>query len=218
MNHNLISYLKRVGQPSQEAIGSSVASYLVANPVTGYTHPETHPASIIEQNGLNRFVTDVDIDNWNLKAAPDHAHDGYAGAGAIRYRVTLFADGAAVTDTNSPVALQFFKNLPYQSQHRVDLTGFSQVRLIVMKAGTAGASNNKLLLRYSATFSTTAAGFSDIGVSEVSCAVNITNRCIASEWINLVAEAKGDVFIALLSSGGDGALDPVYGNIVCEFK
>ena len=34
-----------------------------------YTHPSTHPASIIEQNTSNRFVTDAQIATWNGKAS-----------------------------------------------------------------------------------------------------------------------------------------------------
>ncbi|MGE8207692.1 glycerophosphodiester phosphodiesterase family protein, partial [Heyndrickxia sp. NPDC080065] len=33
-----------------------------------YTHPATHPASIIVQDGNNRFVTDTEKSNWNGKA------------------------------------------------------------------------------------------------------------------------------------------------------
>lgn len=39
-----------------------------------YTHPETHPASIIVQDSSNRFVTDEQISSWNSKAAGTHSH------------------------------------------------------------------------------------------------------------------------------------------------
>lgn len=32
-----------------------------------YTHPSSHPASIITQNSSNRFVTDTEKSNWNVK-------------------------------------------------------------------------------------------------------------------------------------------------------
>jgi hypothetical protein len=35
---------------------------------TVYTHPANHPASIITQDSNNRFVTDVEKNNWNSKA------------------------------------------------------------------------------------------------------------------------------------------------------
>jgi len=30
--------------------------------------------------------------------------------------------------------------------------------------------------------------------------------------------AKADVFVAIVGSGGDGALDPVFGQIVAQFR
>jgi hypothetical protein len=62
------------------------------------------------------------------------------------------------------------------------------------------------------------ANYSDIGTLEVSVAVNVNNTFLATNWINLVAGAKADVFIAVLGSGGDGALDPAFGQIAAEFK
>lgn len=43
---------------------------------TVYTHPSTHPASIIVQDASNRFVTDTEKSNWNSKAAGNHNHNG----------------------------------------------------------------------------------------------------------------------------------------------
>lgn len=89
----------------------------------------------------------------------------------------------------------------------------------VVKLATAGASASKLILRYKASpWTQTVANYSDIGVSEVSVATNVTNTFLDTGWINLAAGAKADVFVALLGSGGDGALDPVFGEILAEFK
>ena len=41
---------------------------------TIYSHPGTHPASIIEQNSNNRFVTDTQIQKWNNSAKLGHTH------------------------------------------------------------------------------------------------------------------------------------------------
>jgi hypothetical protein len=48
--------------------------------------------------------------------------------------------------------------------------------------------------------------------------VNVTNTVLVSNWINLAAGAKADVFITIACSGGDGALDPVFGHIYLQFK
>lgn len=59
--------------------GYTIATSVPANAKftdTVYTHPSTHPASIIVQDANNRFVTDTDKSNWNSKAAGNHNHNG----------------------------------------------------------------------------------------------------------------------------------------------
>lgn len=46
----------------------------VAEGATNYAHPDTHPASMIEQTSNARFVTDSQIASWNSKASGSHTH------------------------------------------------------------------------------------------------------------------------------------------------
>lgn len=46
----------------------------IASSANNYTHPTTHPPTIIAQNTTNRFVTDAQITTWNGKAAGSHNH------------------------------------------------------------------------------------------------------------------------------------------------
>ena len=41
---------------------------------TVYTHPSSHPASMITQDASHRFVTDTEKGTWNGKAAGSHTH------------------------------------------------------------------------------------------------------------------------------------------------
>lgn len=141
---------------------------------------------------------------------------GAAGAGAS-YCVALVADGAGLTLTNMALALAFLGG-SHRYATKADLTSYTQCRLLVNKQGTAGAAASKIILRYRTAFSTTTTDWLDIGTSEVNCAINVTNTVIASNWVNLAAGAKADVFITVLCSGGDGALDPVLGNVIAQFK
>ena len=43
---------------------------------TKYTHPGTHPASMITQDASHRFVTDTEKNTWNGKANANHTHEG----------------------------------------------------------------------------------------------------------------------------------------------
>jgi hypothetical protein len=136
---------------------------------------------------------------------------------ASGFPLTLVADGAGLTLTNMALALAFLAG-SYRYAVKADLTGFTQCRLIVNKQATAGAAASKIILRYRTAFDTTAANWLDIGASEVSVAINVQNTVLVTSWINLVAGAKADVFIAPLCSGGDGVLDPVVGSIMAQFK
>ena len=122
--------------------------------------------------------------------------------------------------TNMPAALSFWLLTASTAAHiqKLDLTSYTQCRLVVHKRATAGAAAAKLILRYRTTFSQAVADYSDIGTSEVSVAINVQNSYLDTGWINLVAGAKADVFVTLLGSGGDAALDPVFGNVMAEFK
>ena len=128
---------------------------------------------------------------------------------------------AATVWTNQPTALSFWLSTATvaKSVERVDLTGYTQVILRANKQATAGAAAAKLILRYKTSpFTQVVANYSDIGTSEVSLAVNVANAYLETAWINLVAGAKADIFLALLGSGGDGVLDPAFGTIVAEFR
>lgn len=119
---------------------------------------------------------------------------------------------AAATWTNMPAAETFL----FGSHRHVvllDLEGMTQIRLKVNKQGTSGAASSKLILRFSTTFSTTASNYSDVGVTEVSVPINTTNTFLDSGWVDINGDAKGDVYIAVIGSGGDGVLDPQFGNI-----
>ena len=120
-----------------------------------------------------------------------------------------------------PTVLSFFLSTASVAKHvtRVDLTGYTQVRLLVNKQGTSGAAASKLILRYKASpFTQAVANYSDIGTSEVSVAVNVNNTFLDTGWINLAAGAQADVFVALLGSGGDIVQDPAFGMITAVFK
>jgi hypothetical protein len=128
---------------------------------------------------------------------------------------------AALAWTNMPAALSFWLQTASVDNYaqQIDLTGYTQCRLTVRKKGVAGAAASKLILKYKAGgWTQTVADYGDAGVSEVSVAVNVQNTYLQSAWINLVAGAKANVVVALTGSGGDGALDPVFGVVFAEFK
>jgi hypothetical protein len=140
------------------------------------------------------------------------------GGGVSQMIVPLVSDGAGITWTNMPSAVTFFGG-SHRFATKINLTDYTQVRLIVNKQGTAGAAASIVRLRYRTAFDATVSNWLQIGESaSVQVAVNVTNTVLDSGWINLATGAKADVFVVLDGSGGDGVLDPVFGSLVAQFR
>lgn len=122
----------------------------------------------------------------------------------------------AVTWTNMPAALNFF-NASSAYIFFSNLAAYTGVRLTVNKAGTTGALNSYLRLGYLGTFNTTASNYLPLDQNVVLTRLAVQNTYINSGYQPIVAGARSGVYIALLASGGDGTLDPVFGNIYAEF-
>lgn len=147
----------------------------------------------------------------------DAGPTGPAGAASVLV-VPFIIDAAAFTWTNMPLA-DTLLNGSHRHVVKIDLTNFTQCRLVVNKQATAGGASSKIRLVYATTFQTTPGGYSQIGTAEVACSpLNVQNAIVVSSWIDLAAGAKADVFVALVGSGGDGTLDPAFGSIVAQFK
>ena len=131
--------------------------------------------------------------------------------------VKFIATAAAATWTSMPAAVTNFAGVNVNIT-KVDLTNYSQGRLIVNKGATAGADVDQLFIRYQTSNNYTAANFLLMGASEIATAIDNTSQIDDSGWINLVAGAKADVYIAFQGSGGDGATSPAFGAIEMQFR
>jgi hypothetical protein len=70
---------------------------------TVYTHPANHPASIITQDSNNRFVTDVEKNNW----------DGKADVSDIPTSLSqLINDSGFITINQVPQGIEVVQNTP----------------------------------------------------------------------------------------------------------
>lgn len=142
---------------------------------------------------------------------------GGGGGGVSQLIVNLISDGANVAWSNMPSAVTFFAG-SHRFATKVDLSDYTECRLIVNKQATAGAAASIVRLRYITAFSTTVGNWLQIGASSVQVAVNVQNTVLDSGWIALAAGAQADVFITLDGSGGDGVLDPGFGVISAQFR
>jgi hypothetical protein len=141
------------------------------------------------------------------------------GSWTAQYVINANA-GADAIYTNLPAGETFLFG---SSRHVVlaDITGMTYVRLKVNKLGTAASSGTKLVLRYSPTFSATAASYADIGTSEVSVLIDTVNTYQATSWVQIDPSAfvPDDVYLAVIAVHGGGStnLDPAFGNISVSF-
>lgn len=147
----------------------------------------------------------------------DAGPQGPAGPASLLVIPVCAATAAANTWTNMPTAETFLFG-SYRHVVKVDLTNFTQVRLVANKQANAGAAASKIFVKYRTAFDTTVGNYSAIGTSAVEVAVNVANTVLVTNWIDLVAGAKADVFLAVAGSGGDGVIDPAFGSILLEFK
>lgn len=75
----------------------------VAAGANNYTHPASHPPSIIAQDASNRFVTDAEKSTWNAKAGTAAATTSAAGlmSSADKSKLDGIAAGAQVNSVTS---------------------------------------------------------------------------------------------------------------------
>mgnify|MGYP001570766547 CR=1 FL=1 len=122
-----------------------------------------------------------------------------------------------VTATNMAAALGFFAGSAGYVTF-ADLTQYTGVRFVVNKTATAGAAASRLFLRYRSTFNATASNWTtDLSNPNMMVAVNNQNAMTVSGYQPIAAGALGPVYIALMGTGGDGALDPAFGHIEAHF-
>jgi hypothetical protein len=148
----------------------------------------------------------------------DDGADTITLAPVVKQLVLTIYSGPSWAWTNMPAGLTAAQG-SWAHMTRVDLTGYSQVRLRVNKMGTAPINNSKLILRYYTSYLQTASSHLDIGTSEVSVTMDTgVNKQYETSWIDLASGAKADVWISLLGSGGDGVADPTFGAVTAIFK
>ena len=114
-----------------------------------------------------------------------------------------------VTWSNMPAAATEFLGTVHR-RLKVDLTDADKVRLVarVSTVGQAGAT-------LKAEYSTDELAWNNLTANTIPLGSIAT---AATAWEAVPAGAKGDVFVRLLGAGGNGTLDPVFGNIMLEVR
>jgi hypothetical protein len=132
------------------------------------------------------------------------------------YAIT-YAAGAGFTATTMGNAVNFVGGSAGYVAF-VDLTRFTGVNLSAVKLGTAGTTTGALYLGYFNTFSATATNYTPLATSGQMLAINVTNTLLNSGYAPITAAARSGVYVALLTTGGNATLSPVFGMVTASFK
>lgn len=129
-----------------------------------------------------------------------------------RYSVTsVLMNSGNLALTNMPLALTEMSNTVHR-RIKTNFANIGQIRLSV-RVSTAGVSAAILYTQYS----TDESAWSTLTTNTVSLYTPTSTK--VSAWENVPTGAKAsDVFVRLVTSGGDGNADPVVGNIYLQTK
>ena len=179
--------------------------------------PTTTKGDLIASDGSNNVRVAAGSDGQRLVAS-SAASTGVAWQWS-EMRVTMYAGQNNIAMTNQPNSAQIQPTSNANAwATRVDLTNAHQIRFGArVGVGSASANSPRLILRYYTSLSATASDWIDIGTSEVSA--SLTSTGIArSSWIDIAALAKADVFVTIISDGGNGTADPEFSAAYFEVR
>ncbi len=175
-------------------------------------------ALYLNGTGINHQVTGQAAQNYNSLYQQDIDISGsLATRMSVNTRVTHVPFVTAPTIwTNETLAPGFFAGSNAYCTY-MDLSVYTGVRFVVNKGAATGAGNSAIFLRYLDNFSATPANYRAITNPEMRLPTSVANVMITSGFVPIIAAAKSGVYLAVITSGGDGALDPAFGHIAAQF-
>lgn len=139
-----------------------------------------------------------------------------------RYRFVFAADNNTAW-TNMPLALTEYRSVNGRNRQTVNLLSMTQWRL-QLAVSVAGAANSVLGVQYSVNAGSNWAGLdngTDATNSTVTAAADISANTTGAftSWASIIAAARIDgVILRIAGAGGDGAVDPVFSQIIMEVR
>lgn len=175
------------------------------------TAPHERPVITLENTGHTN-PPDQTTPVW------DSASDTFQWRTSMSSISILSGDGSHRW-TNMPAANTFLLG-SHAHVCQIDLTDFSEVRLLVNQQ-TDAAAGAKLTLKYRSSFSSNIANYSDIltgGLFVNLASAGAAPGIFVTSWSNITSGAQADVVLAIAGSGGDGVIDPEFGWIGAQFR
>ena len=126
-------------------------------------------------------------------------------------------DAATITWTNMPVAITEFNAL---TRHRqgMDLTNYTQVRIVVNVMVAGAATPALIALQYSIDSGVTWNYLDSTGANTGPNANISSTGLKVGSWVTIDSTAQADVWLRVIGVSGDAAADPQFGSIAAQFK
>ena len=126
--------------------------------------------------------------------------------------------GTSITYTNMTAAVSWFNNSSNsRPAFTIDLTNCTEFRVSVLMNATIGAASAKICARYIASYSATAASYSQLGTGSTEVYASIGTGTASSisdgAWTTITAAARTTVVVGCFGLDGDGVIDPTIGNV-----
>lgn len=213
----------------------------VATAAVTYTLPTADAATsgqVLSSNALGTlsWVTKAPFDAQYVALAADatlsnervltagqgiNIADGGAGAAVtVRTAVPIAYNfvGPSLNSTaanqwlNQPAAATEMFSATQAIRTRIDMTYATDVRAVVRVSNTAGVAGAVIYFEYSAN----GAAWTNLGLPNI--AINTANTTTTTAWTAVPVGAKGDMYIHVMGSGGDGVADPILKMVQLQFR
>ena len=134
--------------------------------------------------------------------------------------VPVHAGGSVGSGTANQANDTTFINNAQRATTKLDLTNFSQFRLVAhVVVASASPNSPRYIARYSTSLLTNATDY--VLPLEAGAAVALPLAALGmftTPWTDLAEGAKTDVVVAILVTGGDGVEDPSTGQLSIQFR
>lgn len=125
---------------------------------------------------------------------------------------------ANITQSSIATAAAFI-SANVRSVTKVDLTNYTEARLLGSINNVNGPADSNINLRYSTTFDATPGNYLAAGAAEIKAALSGgQNTYFDSGWAGIVSAARTDVFIAAITTSGDATTSPTIGSVHVQFR
>lgn len=195
--------------------GKSMAYGPAGEPLSAALAALTTKGDVLSYSGSAAMRRGVGAEGTCLVADPSDP-TGLSYVRGIQCDIAYLISTAGIVDAAIPLLDQFLFGL---TGHicQADLSAYRQARFTV-RVLSAGFGGTVARLVYRTSFSTTVVDYASIAAAGAcSAALDATGMAI-SGWVDLHASAKADVFLALVTSGGNGVLGATYGSIHLQFR